>query len=160
MYKIVCISVFLFCVTLVNAADKETSGSRMYKGKWRSVVQNIENLDSMICEFIEGNNSLEICKKTFEILSEDQKGSLGTCIKYSGNFVAFIAPNIEETEEIHPTRLSFVIYDKYFGRLGEQDFALELTVTTSFVDCTRSLYLLKKNGSGYKISYLLGEKRI
>lgn len=160
MNKGICITVFLLCFTLVNGMDKGTSGSRMYKGKWRSVVHSIGNLDSLICTFIEGNTSLEMCKKTFDMLSEDQKGSLSTCIKYSGTHVSFIAPNSKETEVEHPIRLSFVIYDKYFDRLDKQDYALELTVTTSFLDCTRSLYLLKKNGSGYKISYLLGEKKI
>ena len=132
----------------------------MYKSKWKPVVHNIHNLDSVICEYIEGNDGLELCKKTFEMLSESQKGALNMCIRYSGTNVIFIGKDIKETQWEHPTRLSFVIYDKYYDRLGAGDFALELTVTNSFIDGITYLYLLKKNGSGYNISYLLGERKL
>ena len=94
------------------------------------------------------------------MLSENQRGALNMCIRYSGNNVSFIGKEVKETQHEHPTRLSFVIYDKYYNRLSAGDYALELTVTKSFIEGTTYLYLLKKNGSGYNISFLIGERKI
>jgi len=149
----------LQCIPLTGLKEG-TTGARMYKSKWKPVVHTIHNLDSLICEYIERNDGLEFCKKTFEMLSESQKNALNMCIRYSGNNVVFIGKEVPETQYEHPTRLSFIIYDKYYDRLSAGDYALEITVTRSFVEGTAFLYLLKKNGSGYTISFLIGERKI
>ena len=106
----------LLCFISVNGGKQETVGSRMYKGKWKPVVRNIVNLDSLICTYIESNEALEMCKKTFDVLSDSQKSILTTCKNYSGTHISFLAPDSKETVEEHSPRLSFVIYNKYFDR--------------------------------------------
>ena len=130
--------------------------SRMYEKKWAAVVQSITNLDSLICDYIEKNKTIEMCQSTFNNLSQTQKNKITLAEKYSGCNIEFIDKNEEDTNTEHPTRLLFSIYEKYFDHLEPGDLALEITVTKSALDGSKDLYLLKKNGNGYTISYLLG----
>ena len=158
MYKVTIILILSLFIAHINGQEPETSGDRMYKGKWKSVVHTISNLDSLFCFYIETNKNLEICKKTFNNLSETQQEKITTCIRYSDTRVDYIHERVKESNIEHPKRLSFVIYDKYFDMLKSGNLALELTVTTSYFEGVRYLYMLKKNGSGYSISYLVGKK--
>lgn len=159
MYKIlllICISLFSIN-SFGKGKDSDVSGSRMYKSRWESVVHSCPPIDSLICFHIEKNKQLELCKKSIDILSEEQKKKIELAIRYSGINISYIDKNIKETGDEHPTRLSFSIYDKYFDRLGTNELALELTITTSWVGGKKYIYLLKKNDIGYSISYMLGE---
>ncbi len=160
MYKYLLIILLLFHCSQVRGINRDVSGSRIYKNKWKAVVSNIQNLDSLLCEYIEGHGEIELFKKTFEILSEEQKNRINLAIRYNKAKVNFLQQDSKETQIKHPKRLSFYIYDKYYDRLGVDDLALELTVTTSFIDGNIYLYLLKRKGSGYYISYLLGSKKL
>jgi hypothetical protein len=130
--------------------------SRMYEKKWAPVIHSITNLDSVICEYLEKDKTIEICEKTYNNLSEAQKKKIVTTRKYCGGNIEFIDKDVEETSEEHPTRLLFNIYEKYFEHLEPGDLGLEITITKSSMDGSKDLYLLKKNGNGYSISYLIG----
>ena len=157
---------FLFIIALLFQCSKmrvvnsDVSGSRIYKSKWKSVVSNIQNFDSLLCAYIENNDEIEIYKRTFETLSEEQKKRINLAMRYNHAKVHLLEKNRKETSEEHPKRLSFYIYNKYYNRLSADDLALELTVTTSFIDGNIYLYLLKKKGSSYHISYLLGSRKL
>ncbi len=157
MKKNVIILCLFLCSLHTFCKDNDVSGSRMYKGKWKPVVHSCGHIDSLICHYIETNKNLEMCKKTIDILSDEQKKKIELAIRYSGINITYIDKNITETETEHPKRLSFFIYDKYFDRLGQDELALELTVSTSYIGGIKYIYLLKKNSSGYSISYLLGK---
>ena len=160
MYKYLVVLTICFCCSVNHSLKKEISGDNIYNSKWNSVIKNIQNFDSLLCKYIETNTELEICMKTFERLSAEQKFNINLAMRYSGSKILFFKPDSKEPKEEHPKRLSFMIYDKYYDQLSAEDLALELTISTSRYEGHTYLYLLERKDSGYMISHLLGSRKM
>jgi len=150
----------LFACAHVDEAEREVSCARVYDLKWQEYIVEISNIDSLICSWIEENKTLQIDKKSFDFFSPAQQEGITTFAKYCNARIDIFTDTTEEIVE-HKKRLTFLLYDKYFNRLGSGDLALEIGVSQTRYTGKKYLYLLKnKDPKTYYIAYSLGESKM
>jgi len=147
----------LFTCAHVDTPDQEVSCARLYDIKWQEYINEITNIDSLICDRIEENMTVQMYKNSFTFFTAGQQERITTFTKYCNARIELYSDSTEFPVE-HKRRFTFLLYDKYFNRLGSGDLALEVEVSESRYTGKKYLYLLKKNAPRiYSIAYSLGE---
>lgn len=156
--------IFLLCLIVacahVEKADQDVSYARLYDSKWQEYIVEISNIDSLIYRQIEENKTLQIDKKSFNFFTLTQQEGITTFAKYCNARIDVFTDTTEVPVE-NKKRLTFLLYDKYFDRLGSGDLALEIGVSQTRYTGKKYLYLLKKKSpKTYFIVYSLGESNM
>ncbi len=151
---------FFFCAPVTKPA-KEISYSLVEKGPRQRFIRAIENLDSLICIYIDETKGLQMHRDAFNDLSPLQQEEISRCARYGGTTLDFYTDDSEK-EQAHPNRMNFSLYDTYFDKLGAGDLALEIVVKNSSYNGNRYFYLIHGNDkdSSYSVSYLIGTIRL
>jgi hypothetical protein len=145
---------FIFCGEKTSL--KITSLSLLPENELLVTYSKIGNLDSLVCSIIEENNNLEILYSCFELFSMEQQDAIMACVKYSDKKLGLV-DNPKKKIPKGKVRLTFEIFNNYFGRNKGNDLAIKVVLEECDYKTKKVIYLLRNIGDNYYISDIIGE---
>jgi hypothetical protein len=152
--------IIILLILLISCGSKTspkiTSLSLLPGNELLTTYSKIINLDSLVCSIIEKNDDLEILYDCFELFSMKQQDAIMACVKYSNHNLDLV-DNPKKKIPQGKVRLTFVIFDNYFGRNRDNDLAVKVVLEEHDYKIRKVIYLLKNIGENYYISNTIGE---